>query len=426
MRLAADLHLHSRFSKGVSPAMTLENIAIFALRKGIDLLGTGDCLQSEWLREIEEATFEAEPGLLALKPDYDKRVWSRVPEGLRRPLRFVLSTEVNCQPPPKGEFEGIHTLIYIRSLESVHQFRQTVSAYGDLSEGRPTLNLNCLELLDRVLDNGENCHFAPAHVFNPWFSALGTVGGESSLDELFVDHTANLVAVETGLTSTPPMCRRVSSLDRHALFSCSDAHSLENLGRECTIVDIEPSYNALFSAIRGDTSGQVVETLKYPLYRTRYFLNWCSECKEPADALVCPVCRRTLTTGSRDRLEQIADRIKSPSLVFDPPHRELLPLAEVVGQLLQLRPQSPVVKRICQKLLETVGHERFVLTSATEKEIARETTPQLARAILAQRRVSTDHFKAPPVLRPLHSPPVQQALFNLGSITPARINFRAI
>src|SRR5882762_3748964 len=106
----ADLHLHSRFAKGVSPAMTLENIALWAQRKGVDLLATGDCLQPEWLAEIEEHTTEAEPGLRMLKPEIEKAVHARLPEGLRRSLRFVLSTEVNCAAPGTDEMKGIHQL----------------------------------------------------------------------------------------------------------------------------------------------------------------------------------------------------------------------------------------------------------------------------------------------------------------------------
>ncbi|MES1167914.1 MAG: AAA family ATPase, partial [Oleiharenicola lentus] len=112
MRFAADLHLHSRFASGVSPAMTLENIAYWAQRKGVDLLGTGDCLQPQWLAEIEAHTEEAEPGLLALKPAVEKAVHARLPAGLRRSLRFVLSTEVHCAPKGTDPMHGLHQLLY--------------------------------------------------------------------------------------------------------------------------------------------------------------------------------------------------------------------------------------------------------------------------------------------------------------------------
>src|SRR5258708_25733676 len=111
----ADLHLHSRFAKGVSPEMTLENIALWAQRKGGDLLGTGDCLQPQWLAEIEAHTMEAEPGLLALKPETEKAVHAHLPAALRRSVRFVLSTEANCAPPGTEEMPGIHPVVYFPS-----------------------------------------------------------------------------------------------------------------------------------------------------------------------------------------------------------------------------------------------------------------------------------------------------------------------
>ena len=225
MPFAADLHLHSRFSSAVSPAMTLENIALWAQRKGVDLLGTGDCLQPQWLAEIEAHTIEAEPGLRMLKPDIEKAVHARLPESLRRSLRFVLSTEVNCVPPGTGEMEGLHQLLYFPSLPVAREFAVRLAKIGDLQEGRPTVRISARQLL-RGTGNFERVYQAPAHVMNPWFSALGVIGGELGVDQVYGEELPRLLAVETGLTSDPAMCRRVPSLDRFGLFSCSDAHSL--------------------------------------------------------------------------------------------------------------------------------------------------------------------------------------------------------
>jgi DNA helicase-2/ATP-dependent DNA helicase PcrA len=396
MRFAADLHLHSHYADAVSPAMSIEGIALEAQRKGVDLLATGDCLQGQWLQEVEAATCEAEPGFFALRPELEQALWQKLPAHLRRSLRFVLSTEVCCAPPPKKEIEGIHYLIYFSSFEQARSFRDGVKPHGDLSAGRPTLNLNSLELLERVLDHGEDCHLAPAHAFNPWFSALGTVGGGYSLDELFGDLTLHLLAVETGLTSTPPMCRRVSSLDRLALYSCSDAHSLDNIGRECTLLDIEPNYRALFSALRDGSTRHVVQTLKFPLHRTRYYLNWCGHCQEPFDARTCPICGRALVEGSRDRLKKIADR-PAPEIPADsPPFQELLPLSYVIAELTRQGRKSENVKGLCRRLIDSIGHERYVLTEATKEEIAPLATPQLAHALIAQRTAATDDFARSP------------------------------
>lgn len=393
MRLAVDLHLHSRYAGGVSPAMTVGNIAHWAQRKGLDLLGTGDCLQADWLREIEAGLAEAEPGLFALKPEMELKVGRTLPAVLRRRLRYVLSTEVCCAPPGTPALGGIHHLIYFPSLDSVHGFRARVARHGDLRQGRPDLTLSSRELLECALEHDANCHFAPAHIFNPWFSSLGTVAGVRSLEELFGELTPRLLAVETGLTSTPAMCRRVSSLDRHALFSCSDAHSLENIGRECTLVEIEPGYTALFAALRRGAAQNVIGTLKVPVELAYYYLNQCGKCQRMHEGKRCPHCGGKLVMGSRDRLEVVADRPEPVWPEPAPPFQQLLSLAQMLAGLMSVGPDSKSVERQQVRLLHALGDERYVLTEAGYDEIARAHTPQLARAIIAQRTV-------PPRLQP--------------------------
>jgi len=370
--------------------MTVENIALWAQRKGIGLLGTGDCLQADWLREIEATMEEAEPGLFALKPEIAERVGRSLPPGLRRHLRYVLSTEVCCAPPGTLPLGGIHHLIYFRSLDSVRRFRERIARYGDLREGRPELALASRQLLENVLEHDATCHFAPAHVFNPWFSSLGTVGGGPSLEALFGELTPRLLAVETGLTSTPAMCRRVSSLDRHSLFSCSDAHSLENIGRECTLVETEPNYAALFAALRPGPGQKILGTLKFPLDFTRHYRNYCGKCQGAFGGRICPQCGRPLVMGSRDRLEVVADRSEPVWPESSPPFQLLLPLAQVLAQLLSVGPDSKSVEQLYARLLAALGHERFILTEAAHDEIAQAGTPQLARAIIAQRTVTPE------------------------------------
>lgn len=383
MRLAVDLHLHSRHSQAVSSAMTVENIARWAQAKGLDIVATGDALHADWLAEIEANTEEAEPGLRALRPEVAARVSADLPEKLRRPLRFVLSTEVCCAPPGTPSLGGLHHLVYFPSLEQARRFRERVRPYGDLGDGRPTLAMESWRLLDAVCAQGDDVELAPAHVFNPWYSSLGSVAGANTLAELFGEGVSRLLAVETGLTATPPMCRRVSALDRHALFSCSDAHSPAKLGRECTLLDLPaPGYAALMDALR---AGDLAGTIKYPLERTRYYLNRCAACAESFDARRCPRCGHALVQGSRDRLEQVADRDEPPTDAATPPFVQLLPLLQLLAEQIGAPPESPVVGRWRSRLLAELGHERRVLTELTEGELAAASTPALARAIVCQR-----------------------------------------
>lgn len=383
---ATDLHLHSPFSDAVSPEMTLENIARWAQRKGVDVLGTGDCLQPQWLAEIEAQTEEAEPGLRKLKPAVEKAVHARLPAGLRRSLRFVLSTEVNCAPKGTDPMKGLHQLLYFPSLAVAREFAVRISSKGDLQDGRPTLRVSAPELL-KGTRNFERVFQAPAHVMNPWFSALGVIGGELALDKVYGDELPHLLAVETGLTSDPAMCRRVPSLDRFGLFSCSDAHSLENLGRECTLLDVEPGYDAIMAALRTGTDDHVKGTLKVPLEFTRYYRNWCSQCKDTFAAKICPKCGRSLTIGSHDRLEQLVGIRPAPVWPRHcPPSEALLPLAVVIALVDGRPPDSEVAARDAGEIVDQLGqHERYILTQASLEELLTVTKPEIAGAILSQR-----------------------------------------
>lgn len=387
MRFSADLHLHSRYASGVSPAMTVVNIALWAQRKGMDLLGTGDCLQPQWLAEIEANMMEAEPGFLALKPEVEHAVHARLPEGLRRSLRFVLSTEVNCAESVAREMSGIHQLIYFPSIAVAREFAARIRKKGDLQNGRPTLVLSPRDLV-RDAKDFDRVHVTAPHVMNPWFSVLGVVGGGLSPEEVYGDQLPGLWAVETGLTSNPAMCRRVSGLDPFGLYSCSDAHSLENIGRECTLLDIEPSYNALMAAIRGGTTAHgVVRAFKFPIELTRYYLNWCSVCKTPFDAWpICPKCGKQLTMGSRDHLSDLLAVRPQPVFPDRAPLCEALrPLSYVIANVGKKNPDTINVRCEAGEIVNRLGHELHVLTEAQPAALLRVTSPEIAAAILNQR-----------------------------------------
>lgn len=383
---AADLHLHSRYASAVSKEMTLANISLQARRKGVDLIGTGDCLQPAWLAELEAGLrpIAAQPGLFAPAPELEQLATS-LPEKLRRPLRFLLSTEIHCSPPGTVELRGTHHLVYFPSFEAARAFHRRLLPFGDLNEGRPRVGLSSRQLLEMVLEQG-GCEFVPAHWINPFFSICGSQGGgDASFVEQFGSLAPHVTLIETGLTSTPPMCRRVSSLDGRRLFSCSDAHSLENIGREMTLIENATNFETVFAALRGTGPGRVAGTIKYSIERTRYFRNRCGHCQESFDGDKCPTCGRKLAMGSRDRLEQLADR-SVPSMPADtPPCVMVLPLAQVLAELLGVDEKSKTVQRQHTRLLETLGPERYILTEATHDEIARAGTAQLARALIDQR-----------------------------------------
>ncbi len=385
MRLAVDLHVHSGQAGGASESMTLPTIAWVARRKGVDVIGTGDCLQPDRLREIQVTLVETGSGFLTMRLEAEEACRQTLPPRLRRPLHFVLSTEVCCAPAGTPRFGGLHHLIYFRSIESVRRFQSRVASFGDLRVGRPSLGLSSKELLALVIEHGDGCELAPAHVLSPWYSTLGSVSGGTSIRDVFGDLASRLLAVEMGATSTPLMCRRISALDACNLFCCSDAHSPGRVGREYTLLDIEPSYAALMSALRDPSSRHIRGFVKFPVEFAGYYRNYCGVCRRAFDGTICLCCGRRLTIGSHDRLETIADRRDPRIPPGAPPVRQLLPLIEWIALFMGVGEQSEGVKRFHGRLIDALGHERYILTEAPLDEICAASTLGLARVIVAQR-----------------------------------------
>ncbi|MFT3780696.1 MAG: endonuclease Q family protein [Nibricoccus sp.] len=399
MKLAVDLHLHSHHAGGVSPEMTLPNLIMTAQQKGMDVLATGDCLQADWLKEIEIHLYEIGSGFLQPRTETYDLSRETLPLHLHRPVRFVLSTEVCCAPRGTKRLHGLHHLLYFRSIESVRRFREKLRGHGDLKDGRPTLNLTSRRLLEMVREHGDGCELVPAHVLSPWYSSLGSTSGEKTLEAVFGDNARNLLAVEVGVPATPKMCRRISALDQHTLICSSDAHSLENVGREYTLLDIEPNYDALTSALRDRTGCKLVGFVKFPVARTGYYYRFCGVCQKSQPGTVCPTCGLPLPNGTYHRTEEIADRPEPLTGPRTPPYTELLPLDHLLSLSLGFGQKTDRVSTTYERHLHAIGHQRYILTEAPLEELRNATTYELAQIIVAQRN------GAPPF-----GPPEQLAL----------------
>lgn len=387
--LAVDLHTHSHHSAHVSKHMTWDNILPAACNKGLDLMSTGDCLQPEWLTQIEVNFIENGSGLLIPHPDFSRACLSRIPERLHRSLHFVLGTEVSCVPPGTPHEHGIHHLLFFRSLSSARRFAGRVAKYGNLRKGRPSLRLTSRQLLEIVLLHGDGAELTPAHLLTPYHSALGSISGKDALYYLFGDLTSHLLAVEMGLPATPEMCRRISSLDSHGLVACGDAHSLENIGREYTLLDVALTYRSLMEAIREPASDRVIGFVKLPPEHVSVHWCGCAGCSISYPGTQrndCPKCGALLTPGVRARASALATRTTT---THAPPTaastRQLLPLSELLAGLAGTRRDTEAIRRQHAHLLDRLGCERHILNEASPESIARHHNPSLARLIARQR-----------------------------------------
>ncbi|MCX6950990.1 MAG: hypothetical protein NTV51_02210, partial [Verrucomicrobia bacterium] len=335
--------------------------------------------------QIETHLTEDDSGFLTLRPAYEESCAEMLPARLHRPLHFVLTTEVCCAPPGAPKSARLHHLILFRTIDSARRFQSRVAPFGDLRQGRPALALTSRQLLALVVAHGDDTELAPAHVLSPHDSALGSVAGHRSLGEVFGEFTSRILAVEMGCTSTPAMCRRLGTLDEHTLFCSSDAHSLGNIGREYTLMEIAPSYTALIDALRTPGDPRVRGFVKFPVEFTGAYLNGCENCGFTFDGVTCPACRVPLVQGSRDRTAALADRPESVS-VPAPIVRELFPLAHLLAGLADLRLNTKPVRHRHRDLLHELGDERYILTGAPLAAIAQVHTRQLARVIESQRK----------------------------------------
>jgi PHP family Zn ribbon phosphoesterase len=222
MRYYADLHLHSHYSAATSTGMIIENIVEGAKLKGLHLLGTGDALHRGWLRELRQ-DLEEESGTGLYKP--------RNPKG--NGIFFITQTEVGTVFDVEGKMRHVHHVILLRSLEVAEQLRERLSKYGDLDvDGRPILSIRPAELVEIVLEIDRESLIYPAHAWTPWRSIFGSINGVDSMEECYEDATDRIYALETGMSSDPPMNWRISALDRYTLVSASDATALGLLGLE--------------------------------------------------------------------------------------------------------------------------------------------------------------------------------------------------
>ena len=203
--------------------MTIDEIAKFARIKGLSVVGTGDFTHPEWLEEIRKSTIQDSVTQLyrSLK-SLHSQVW------------FMLTSEVCTIFESKGKSRKIHHVILAPSIEVVEQINEHLKQYGNLSaDGRPILQMHASQLVEEVIEVSRNCMIFPAHAWTPWFSIFGAFSGFDSIGECYEDMTHHIKALETGLSSDPPMNWRLSNLDNFTLVSNSDCHAAKVARATC-------------------------------------------------------------------------------------------------------------------------------------------------------------------------------------------------
>ena len=394
MKFIADLHIHSHFSRATSANLTFEHLTRWAQLKGIHVVGTGDIAHPGWLAEMREKLVPADDGLFRLHDDLAAAVQREVPPACHAPVRFLLGGEISNIYKRGGQTRKVHNVVFAPTFEAVERLQSRLERIGNIrSDGRPILGLDSRDLLEIVLDTDPACHLIPAHIWTPWFSLLGSKSGFDSVAECFADLTPHIFALETGLSSDPPMNWRVSDLDRYTLVSNSDAHSPEKLGREATLFDTELSYLAIFNALRSGDPMINLGTVEFFPEEGKYHFDGHRACGivwDPATTRahseICPVCGKPVTVGVMHRVEALADRPEGGRPGRTHLFHSLIPLSEVLGEVHGVGASSKQVQAEYFKLLGRLGPELTILRDVPLEEIAAVGGARLAEGIGRMRR----------------------------------------
>ncbi|MBZ9578572.1 DNA helicase UvrD [Patescibacteria group bacterium] len=380
MKFIADFHIHSKYSRATSRNTDLENLDKWAKIKGIKVLGTGDFTHPEWFKNLKEKLTPAEPGLYKLR-------------GSDSEIRFILTSEISCIYSKGGRVRKIHIVVLAPSLEIVEKINVHLSWIGNLkADGRPILGLDAKELVKIILGISKDCLIVPAHIWTPWFSLFGSKSGFDSIEECFEDHSKYIFALETGLSSDPPMNWRLSALDRITLISNSDAHSPQKIGREANVFDTELSYPAIIEAIKSKNPQKLLYTIEFFPQEGKYHHDGHRDCEinlSPQESKkynnICPVCGRPLTIGVLNRVGKLADRPEGfkPEKVI--PFKSLVPLNEIIAESLGVNTGTKQGEIEYKNLIKNFGNELKILLEVPRKDLEAATLPEIAEGVIRVR-----------------------------------------
>jgi uncharacterized protein (TIGR00375 family) len=380
MNFIADLHLHSKYSRATSQEMEVKALALWAKRKGIKLLGTGDFTHPLYFLDLQSKLNPLGNGLFVLKEE---------PDG----THFILTAEVSNMYSQGGKSRRIHTLIFAPSFEVVEKINTRLAKYGKTgSDGRPIFGFSAKDLLKMILDLSPECLLIPAHAWTPWFSIFGANSGFDSIQECYEEESKHIRAIETGLSSDPEMNWRLSALDDITLISNSDAHSPSKIGREANVFNCELSYRAITEAIRRKDPRRILYTIEFFPEEGKYHYDGHRNCNilfSPQETRkhksICPVCGKRLTVGVMNRVNELADRPEgfvSPKAI---PALHTVPLEEIIADILGVGTNASSVEKEYLRLVEKGGSEFDILLELSPEQLSSFTPPDILEGILRVR-----------------------------------------
>lgn len=381
MQQIADLHIHSKYSRACSRDLTLENIDKACRLKGVDIIATGDFTFPAWFKDIKSLLEETKPesGLYKLKSASDDKI------------KFLLSTEVALIYKKNERARRIHIVLHAPNIAAAEELNNFLGGkYNIKSDGRPILGMRTEDLMKLCLAIHPQFLIYPAHIWTPWFSVFGSKSGFDSLEECFGEFTKDVYAFETGLSSDPEMNWRLSALDRLTLLSNSDAHSLPNIAREANALDLEEmTYNEIYQAIKTKNIAKIKYTIEFYPEEGMYHYDGHRDCSvrlSPEETKrhqgICPVCKKPVTIGVMNRVEELADRPLGYKPENAPGFIKLVELDKIIAEALGVKSRHSVkVQAEYNHLIRNFGNEIAILTEVPIEKLSIIVLPKILEGI---------------------------------------------
>jgi uncharacterized protein (TIGR00375 family) len=376
MKIVADFHIHSRYSRATSGDMCVEKLSEWAKRKGIHLLGTGDFTHPLWFLELRQHLESAGHGLYRYKD-----------------VHFILTAEVSTIFSRNGKVYKVHTLIFAPSFEAVEKINQKLSGFGNLqSDGRPIFGMEARDIVAIVREADKECFAVPAHIWTPHFSVFGSNSGFDTVQDCFRDMAQFIFALETGLSSDPAMNWRLSMLDQYCLISNSDSHSPSRIGREANVFSCGYDYHEIKNILMTKDTEKFLRTIEYFPEEGKY--HWdghraCNARLSPVETRKnknrCPVCGKPVTVGVANRVESLSDRPEG----FVPPRHipftHMIPLDQIIADIFDKGVDTKIVQGEYRNIVDRCGTELEILCEFSESQLKNAVHPKIAEAILRVR-----------------------------------------
>ena len=416
----ADLHIHSPHSIAVSKSLNLDTMIETSKKKGLNIIGTGDILQPDWLKYMEDNLKKDKDGAFSYKG-----------------INFILQTEIEDE-------ESVHEVVFFPNFDSVREIQQKLkpNSKNILDEwgGRPRVNISPPELVEKITESGGIV--GPAHAFTP-FKAIFRQNKFETLQDCYQGATKKISFLELGLSANTDLADKLECLKEISFLSNSDAHSQDprSLGREFNKFDLDsPSFEEIVLALERKDSRKITLNVGLHPKLGKYYNMFCNKCrrrivfkkvKKPVNSIlnqyattdnfvinysnepdklrldyinqvsknkmVCPACKEEFGKNFKIKLG-VSERIHVISQYEEPVHPDhrpsyinAVPLIDIIRSIKGIKStNSKTVKTAYEKIINELGTEYDILLDIPIEQI-KKYDDNIANVVDAMRKNEIDY-----------------------------------